>query len=105
MNIQFQRESPASLAMPAVVVYCFEDDPLASGTVALLPQETRSLLAELKESGELKGKAYERTLVHRPAGVAAQKLLVVGAGKKEQFKPRMPPGRLWALPSGFKPAS
>jgi leucyl aminopeptidase len=87
LNIQLQRESPASLAVPAIVVYCFEDDPLSSGTAASLPQETRSLLAELKESGELKGKAYERTLVHRPAGLAAQKLLVVGAGKKEQFKP------------------
>ncbi len=87
MRIELQRESAARLAVPAVVVYCHEDDPLTSGTAALLPEETRKLLADLKKGNELKGKAYERTLIHRPAGLAAQKLLVVGAGKKEKFKP------------------
>ena len=86
MKIDLQRESLEKLALPAVTVYCFEDDPVASGTAALLPGETRQLLAELKESGELKGKAFERTLIHRPAGLAAQRLLVVGAGKQEKFK-------------------
>lgn len=87
MKIELRREPAATLALPAVTAYCFEDDPLASGSAALLPEETRKLLAELKETGELKGKAFERTLIHRPAGLAAQKLLVVGAGKKEKFKP------------------
>ena len=86
MNIELQHESPDRLALPAVTVYCFEDDPVSSGSAASLPEETRALLAELKESGELKGKAYERTLIHRPAGLAAQRLLVVGAGKKDKFK-------------------
>jgi leucyl aminopeptidase len=86
LNIELQHESPAKLALPAVTVYCFEDDPVSTGTAGLLPEETRALLVELKESGELKGKAYERTLIHRPAGLAAQKLLVVGAGKKDKFK-------------------
>ncbi|HXH48441.1 MAG TPA: leucyl aminopeptidase [Terriglobia bacterium] len=87
MKIELRREPPAGLNVPAVTAWCFEDDPFASGTVGLLPEETRKLLGELKESGELKGKAYERTLIHRPAGLAAQKLLVVGAGKREKFKP------------------
>jgi leucyl aminopeptidase len=87
LKIELQRESPASLALPAVAVYCFEDDPLSSGTTGWLPEETLKLLADLKESGELKGKSYERTLIHRPAGLVAQKLLVVGAGKKEKFRP------------------
>ena len=85
MKIELRREAAATLALPAVTVYCFEDDPVAGGSAASLPEETRKLLAELKESRELKGKAFERTLVHRPAGLAAQKLLVVGAGKKEKF--------------------
>ncbi|HEV2248267.1 MAG TPA: M17 family peptidase N-terminal domain-containing protein, partial [Terriglobia bacterium] len=87
MKIELRQESPAALALPAVTVWCFEDDPLESGTVSVLPAETRTLLAELKESGELKGKAYERTLVHRPAGLAASRLLVMGGGKKEKFRP------------------
>ena len=87
MKIELKRESPAHLPVPALVVYCFEEDPISSGTAGLLPEETRELLGELRDSGELKGKAYERTLIHRPAGLAAQKLLVVGAGKMEKFKP------------------
>ncbi|HET7101708.1 MAG TPA: leucyl aminopeptidase [Terriglobia bacterium] len=85
MKIELRSEAAATLALPAVIAYCFEDDPVSSGSAALLPDETRKLLAELKESGELKGKPFERTLIHRPAGLAAQKLLVVGAGKKEKF--------------------
>jgi len=87
LKIELRQESPAALALPAVTVWCFEDDPLESGSVSLLPAETRKLLVELKESGELKGKIYERTLVHRPAGLAASKLLVMGGGKKEKFRP------------------
>ena len=93
MKIELSGEPAATLALPAVTVYSFEDDPVASGSAASLPEATRNLLAELKESGELQGKAFERTLIHRPAGLAAQKLLVVGAGKKESFKPFLP-GRL-----------
>jgi leucyl aminopeptidase len=93
LKIELRRESPAKLALPAVTVYCFEDDPVSSGSAASLPEETRKLLAELRESGELKGKAFERTLIHRPAGLRAQKLLVIGAGKQEKFKSFLP-GRL-----------
>jgi leucyl aminopeptidase len=67
------------------VAYGFEGDPASTGTVARLPAETRSLLGELQVAGELRGKPYECTLVHRPAGLAAGKLLAVGAGKKEKF--------------------
>lgn len=87
MKTELQRVPLAKLDASAVGVYCFEDNPIASGTVASLPEETRGLLNDLKASGELKGKAYERTLIHRPAGLSAQKLVVVGAGKKEKFKP------------------
>lgn len=87
MKIELHTAPPAGLSVPAVAAYCFEDDPVSSGTAALLPEETRKLLAQLKESGELKGKPYEQTLIHRPAGLAARKLLVVGAGKREKFKP------------------
>ncbi len=67
------------------MTYGFEGDPASSGTIARLPAEMLSLLGELQVAGELRGKPYECTLVHRPAGLAAAKLLAVGAGKKEKF--------------------
>jgi leucyl aminopeptidase len=53
--------------------------------VERLPAESLNLLGELQSAGELSGKAYECTLIHRPPGLVAAKLLVVGAGKKEKF--------------------
>ena len=87
MKIELQHELAAKLSLAALAVYSFEEDPVSSGTAVLLPSETRKLLGELKDSGEMTGKAYECTLIHQPAGMAARKLLVVGAGKGEKFKP------------------
>ena len=85
MKIEFQHEPLAQISAPALVAFSFEGSPASSGAVAILPAETRGLLAELQSTKELSGKAFECTLVHRPAGLAASKLLVVGAGKQEKF--------------------
>ena len=84
MKIEFESASLAQLETPVLVVAGFEGSPASSGTVELLPDKTRVLLDELKASGELTGKALETTLLHHPAGLAAKKLLIVGAGKKEK---------------------
>ena len=85
MKIEFRHEPVAQLASSAVVVYAFEGTPASGGSVERLPAESRTLLEELQSAGELTGKAYECTLIHRPPGLSAAKLLVVGAGKSEKF--------------------
>ena len=55
-----------------------ELDRLGSGKQ---PGAKSGVLAGLAESGELTGKMLEMTLVHAPVGLAAQRLLLVGAGK------------------------
>ncbi|MGC2695678.1 MAG: leucyl aminopeptidase [Candidatus Angelobacter sp.] len=42
-------------------------------------------VADLITSGELTGKAYETVMLHRPQGLKAKRLLVVGAGKAKNF--------------------
>src|SRR5579864_6892998 len=42
-------------------------------------------VAELVSSGEVTGKAFETVLLHRPQGLKAKRLLVVGAGKAKSF--------------------
>src|SRR6266478_1552709 len=44
-----------------------------------------SSVAELYESKEFSGKAMEVALLHRPAGLKARRLLLVGGGKPEAF--------------------
>jgi leucyl aminopeptidase len=85
LKIEFRNEPIADLKCSVLVAFGFEGNPAASGTVEQLPEGSRTLLKELQLSGELTGKAYEFTLVHRPVGTKAHKLLVVGAGKKENF--------------------
>src|SRR5262249_27455930 len=43
------------------------------------------LLKRLAAGGEVTGKTLEFTLIHAPAGLKAARLLLVGAGKREQF--------------------
>ena len=79
------RDDPISQIPAAVLVaVSFEDKPTASGTVDQLPAETRALIADL-ETAEFSGKSYECVLLPKPAGLAARRLLVVGAGKPEKF--------------------
>lgn len=85
MNIEFRTEPLAQLSCSALVVYNFEGSSGPSGTVERLPAEAKALVEELRSSRELTGKTFECTLIHRPPGLAAQKLLVVGAGKGEKF--------------------
>jgi leucyl aminopeptidase len=85
LKIEFKAEPLEQVETVALVAYGFEDMPAASGTVGLLPAEVRKLVEELHAGRELTGKSYECTLIHRPPGLAARKLLVVGAGKKEKF--------------------
>ena len=41
--------------------------------------------AELIASGEVKGKIFEAVMLHRPAGLKAKRLLVIGGGKAKNF--------------------
>jgi leucyl aminopeptidase len=84
LNIRF-REGPIEQAqLPLIVTWCYEGAPASSGSGENLPDETRKMLEGLQASGELSGKTSECTLVHHPPGMRAERLLVVGAGKKEK---------------------
>jgi leucyl aminopeptidase len=48
-------------------------------------REERFGANELFESGEISGKSLELTLLHRPPGVAAKRVLLAGAGKPERY--------------------
>ena len=48
-------------------------------------REERFGAGDLIESGEVKGKSLELTLIHHPQGVAAKRVLLAGAGKADKF--------------------
>ena len=72
-------------SLPALAVFTFEEDAGKSGTASSLPAATQKKLAGLKSAGELSGREFECMLLHSPDGLDCERLLVIGAGKKEKF--------------------
>ena len=85
MQITLDTRPYAGLETEALVTYVFEETDPVQGRVAEIDQASGGLLRKLAKGGELTGKTLEFTLVHAPAGLKAARLLLVGAGKREQF--------------------
>jgi len=75
----------AAIETEALVTYIFEEENPIRGRVAELDQVAAGALRKLAASGEVTGKALEMTLLHYVAGVAGERILLVGAGKPEKF--------------------
>jgi leucyl aminopeptidase len=85
MQITLEIKPYATIEADALVAYVFEEsDPIQSHLLEI-DQSANGLLKKLVQGGELTGKTLEFTLLHAPAGLAASRLLLVGAGKREQF--------------------
>jgi leucyl aminopeptidase len=69
----------------ALVTYVFDGDNKLDGVAGEIDRAMSGRLGSLVSSGEITGKALELVLIHFPQGLAAQKLLLVGAGKLGKF--------------------
>jgi leucyl aminopeptidase len=85
MQIILESKSFATLDTAALVTYFFENGDLSQSSIAELNKLTGGIITRLQKGGELTGKSLEMTLLHAPAGLKTQRLLLVGAGKREQF--------------------
>ncbi len=87
MQIILDTKPFAALEVDALVTYVFDETDPVQGSVAELDKLAGGLIGRISKSGELTGKNLELTLVHGPAGLKTARLLLVGAGKREQFNP------------------
>ena len=85
MQIQLEAQPFSSVSADAIVSYVFDKDSRIEGAVAELDRAAGGKIKQLSDSGELTGKSLEMTLLHFPAGLASQRLLLIGAGKPEKF--------------------
>lgn len=79
MRVQFESSPIETIHADALAVIAFETAP--DPKIA----EQAGWLAELRNSGEFTGKLYELATLHRPQGLAAKRLIVVGGGTREKF--------------------
>src|SRR5215467_11449065 len=85
MQITLEARPFPAIETEALVSYVFEEAAPVQGRISEIDRSAGGLLSKLAKSGELTGKNLEFTLVHSPAGLKAARLLLVGAGKREQF--------------------
>jgi leucyl aminopeptidase len=84
MQIRLTQEPLEALSADAVVALVFSPEEGESVDPAI-DAWSGGLLAEMNASGEMKGKPCSTALVHRPGGLAAKRLLLVGAGPRAKF--------------------
>jgi leucyl aminopeptidase len=80
MQISLETSPIEKLSADALAVICYEaseTDPAIAGQAGWL--------SELRASQEFSGKLYEIAILHRPQGMAAKRLVVIGGGKREKF--------------------
>ena len=85
MQITLDARPFAKLDSQALVTYAFEQDDPIQSVLSELDAAVGGALGKLAKSGELTGKSLEMALLHFPAGIAAERVLVVGAGKRNKF--------------------
>ena len=83
------RRPAAEVATEALISYVFEpekeDGKPVDGVVEELDRAAGGAFGRLADAGELTGKKFETTLLHFVPGLAAQRVLLVGAGKRDKF--------------------
>src|SRR5580698_4088567 len=87
MQIQTESQLFSSVSADALIAFVFDEDDRLAGTFGELTRVAKDRLTALVDSGELTGKGLEMVLVHFPEGFTAQRLLLVGAGKRDKFRP------------------
>src|SRR6202166_2401333 len=92
MNTNLSSSVPSQLETDCLVVVVLDqsekdqskkDKPVA--TVESSDDAVREAARDVISSGEVTGKPFETTLLHRPAGLKAKRLLLLGGGKAKTF--------------------
>ncbi len=87
MQVQIETSPLKKLTADALAVICFETEDAAAPGRNPDPEiaAQSGWLADLRASGEFTGKLYEISILHRPPGLVAKRLVVIGGGKREKF--------------------
>ena len=87
MNTDLSSSVPSQLETDCLVVVVLDrsekDKP--SPSIECADAAVRESAKEVISSGEVTAKSFETTLLHRPAGLKAKRLLLIGGGKAKTF--------------------
>jgi leucyl aminopeptidase len=88
MQVTLSSSPITAVAADALLILQFEADSRPeSASRAALAASNPDWLHDVESSGEAKGRLFETTVLHRPNGFLAKRVLLAGAGKAAQFDP------------------
>ncbi len=91
MQLKIETAQIEKIGVDALAVICFEAEQEGAAAATAGPAADPGVaaqsgwLADLRATGEFTGKLYEMAVLHRPQGVAAKRLVVIGGGKRDKF--------------------
>jgi len=94
MQLKVETAQIEKASADALAVICFETEERSGAEAPAARSRTNAdpdiaaqsgWLADLRLTGEFTGKLYEMAVLHRPEGLAAKRLVVIGGGKRERF--------------------
>lgn len=85
MKINVINQPITDFAGDLMIVNLFLDVKSPGGATGAVDEKTGGLISKLIAQGELSGKLGEITLLHRCGKLKADKVIVVGLGKKDEF--------------------
>ena len=85
MKINVINQPITDFAGDLMIVNLFQDVKSPGGATGAVDKKTGGLISKLIEQGEISGKLGEITLLHHCETLKADKVLVVGLGKQDEF--------------------
>lgn len=85
MKVRIERLSLVDFKCDLLAVNLFEGEKQPAGATAAADKALKGLISRLIREGSIDGKLGKTTLIHCHAGLAADKLVVVGLGKKDKL--------------------
>ena len=85
MQIEFQSGNYSDVVCDMLAFPVFDGETPRSRSLLRLHRTTRGILSTLFSSGEFKADLHHTCVIHRPAGLKAGRLLLVGAGSQSAF--------------------
>ena len=87
MKIRVETGEYQSVEVDALVVSVFEGETANDGVLGELNKRTNDMIANVLVPDEMRGKVGDLVYIHRPEGLKAKRLLLIGVGKRDDATP------------------
>lgn len=85
MEVKAEFEKFYDLETDALVITIYEGERAGEGALKELDERTGGMISEMLGTDEMRGKQGDMVYIYRPGNIRARRLLLVGAGKREEF--------------------